>query len=85
MLLIVAGNVFGGDTAEIALVAAGVGCRHRCSTLHASCPARGRPTRYRFARHQREIQDDGQLVRTIGGLAEKGQHAVLAVGAVNPV
>jgi len=79
----VARLVLGGDAAEIALIAAAVDLRVAVQGFPPVAAARQADAVER-PRHRREIQNDDGLVLAIRRLAQEGQHAVLAVGAVNP-
>ncbi len=69
MLLAVAGDVFGGDTAQVSLVAAAINAGVGVQDLAPSADPR-QADAISFPRHGREIQDGGELVRAVGGLAE---------------
>ena len=82
--LVVTRVVPGRHAAEIALVAAPINLG--VAVQRFTPPARSRQANAIVrARYRREIQDDRELVRSIGGLAQKGKDAVLPIVAIQPV
>ena len=77
-------NVFRRDTAKISLVAAAINRRVAVQNFAPLAGARQADAIF-LPRHRRQIQDDDQLVGAVGGLADEGKNAVLAVGTINPV